>query len=348
MPNVHIIQVEADALALAIKVQAAGSFETTHEVDGRKITVNRGPGGQFASPGGGGAAPATASSSDYSKVLEAVKAVKADTPEGKALKSRIEEELTAAVTKSESEVLSKLDKAFKGSDLVGKLDDKTPPSQRISQIVQNGKELLEDSAALVSGAMLSTLEFLAEKDTGEDIKDVSDIVDKGKETARTVVTEEKGFLKGQYEGLKKVAERIATAVADYQVARLEANEDSSDEISRLLKQTQEDIDYATGTKVPESLTAPGSDKKPPKKPETITENTGKIPKVLKAPQSQKLVYSDKKKPKAKETQAKAEKKVKSGLELTLEKINRIKDRLSKLNTGDIGKAIDTQISKFLE
>jgi hypothetical protein len=50
MCDSEIIQIHADALALAIKIQAAGSnFETTHEVDGRKITVTRGPGGQFAS-----------------------------------------------------------------------------------------------------------------------------------------------------------------------------------------------------------------------------------------------------------------------------------------------------------
>lgn len=53
MSNSDVVQVNADALALALRIRAAGSFETTHEVDGRKVSVTRGPGGQFASPGGG-------------------------------------------------------------------------------------------------------------------------------------------------------------------------------------------------------------------------------------------------------------------------------------------------------
>jgi hypothetical protein len=54
MSNSNIVEINAHALALALRIRAAGgSFETTHEVDGRKITVTRGPGGQFASPGGG-------------------------------------------------------------------------------------------------------------------------------------------------------------------------------------------------------------------------------------------------------------------------------------------------------
>lgn len=348
-----IVQVNADALALALRIRAAGgSFQTTHEVDGKQVNVTRGPGGQFAPQGGGGGAgdnQPSAKNADYSKVLEAIKAVKADTPEGEALKSRLSEELTAAVDSSHSEVLGKLDKAFKGSDLVGK--DRLPPSERITQIVQNGKQLLEDSAALVSGAMLSTLEFLAEKDTGEDIKDVSQIVDKGKETAQNAATVEKSFLKGQYQGLKKVADRIAKAVADYQIARLEASEAESGETARLLERAQQDTDFAPGTKVPDTLTAPGSENKGngKAKVDKITEDTGKIPEVLKRPGTpKKLVYTADKKPKAKETQAKAEKKVKSELELTLDKINRIKTNLQKINTADIGKAIDAQISKFLE
>jgi hypothetical protein len=344
--NADIVEINANALALALKIRAAGgNFETTHEVDGHKVTVTRGPGGQFASPGGGSSSASSTKNADYSKVLEAIKAVKTDTPEGEALKSRLSEELTAAVDSSHSEILGRLDKAFKGSDLAGKSgDNKIPPSERISQIVQNGKQLLEDSAALVSGAMLSTLEFLAEKDTGEDIKDVSQIVDKGKETAQNAVAEEKGFLKGQYEGLKKVASRIAKAVADYQISRLEASEAESGETARLLERAQEDTDYATGTKLPDTITAPGADKKGKGKLEKITENTGKVPRVLKEPsRPQKLVYADKK-PKAKPPQPKAGEMGKT-LELTLEKINRIKQ---KLNTGDIGKAIDTQISKFLE
>jgi uncharacterized protein YnzC (UPF0291/DUF896 family) len=50
MCDSEIIQIHADALALAVKIQAAsGNFETSHKVDGRTVTVNRGPGGQFAS-----------------------------------------------------------------------------------------------------------------------------------------------------------------------------------------------------------------------------------------------------------------------------------------------------------
>jgi DNA-binding ferritin-like protein (Dps family) len=47
------VEFYANAFRLAYLV-AAGDFKTTHEVDGRKVVVTRGPGGQFASPGGGG------------------------------------------------------------------------------------------------------------------------------------------------------------------------------------------------------------------------------------------------------------------------------------------------------
>jgi hypothetical protein len=46
------VEFYANAFRLAYLV-AAGDFKTTHEVDGRKVVVTRGPGGQFASPGGG-------------------------------------------------------------------------------------------------------------------------------------------------------------------------------------------------------------------------------------------------------------------------------------------------------
>jgi hypothetical protein len=44
-------EVQVNAFKFAYLVARSGGFETSHEVDGRKVTVTRGPGGQFASPG---------------------------------------------------------------------------------------------------------------------------------------------------------------------------------------------------------------------------------------------------------------------------------------------------------